>query len=75
MNLNATKKVSAVIFSVDSYDRYQLDIMDSKELVKLATENFDATKADIIDLCEFQDMLNDERISIDSWWVYFVDND
>lgn len=66
--------ICAAIFSVDFYDRFELEKMSDKELINLVTENYDETKADILELGNFQDFVNDEVLDLNGWWVFFVDN-
>lgn len=66
--------ICAAIFSVDHYDRFELEKMSDKELINLAMKNYDETEADILELQDFQDFLNDEELDLNGWWVFFVDN-
>lgn len=72
--MESTKNVSVLIFSVDHYDRYDLDKMFPKEMVELVNKEMDATKCDVLDLEDFQNQCNDQDIDLNGWWIYFVDN-
>jgi len=68
------KKTYALTFSVDSYEREELDKMSQQELYDLAsvasTVGYD--EADVMTLDVFSYKVNEEQISLDNCWLYFV---
>lgn len=62
-----------LLFSVDSFERFELglDKMSDNELYSLCVNDGETSMR--LSLAQFQQMCNDEYISLDNWWVYFVD--
>lgn len=67
-------KTFALLFSIDAYERKELDKMTEKELYDLAsvasTVGYD--EADVLTLDELSFKINEEQISLDNSWLYFV---
>lgn len=68
-----TEKKQVAIFNVSYYDRWQLEKMNSDELISLVTQDaIREDKADLLSLQSFQELLNAEELDMNGWWVYFV---
>lgn len=67
-------KTFALIFSVYAYQRDELEKMTEKELYDLAsvamTVGYD--EASVLTLEEFSAIANNDEISLDNVWLYFV---
>lgn len=67
-------KTFALLFSIDAYEREELDKMTEKELYDLAsvasTVGYD--EADVLTLDELSFKVNEDIISLDNSWLYFV---
>lgn len=70
-------KTYALLFSIDAYEREELAKMSQKELYELAsvaaTVGYD--EADVITLDELSYKINEDKISLDNSWLYFVNVD
>lgn len=70
-------KTYALTFSCDAYDRVELANMSAEELYDLAcvasTVGYD--EAGVMTLDELSSKVNDDTISLDSCWLYFVNVD
>lgn len=64
------KRISALLFSVDDYDKDKLDKMDGPSLDSLV----DGETAERLSLMELQELVNNNITGLDSWWLYFVNN-
>lgn len=64
------KRISALLFSVDDYDKDKLDKMDGPSLDSLV----DGETAGRLSLMELQELVNNNITGLDSWWLYFVNN-
>lgn len=68
------KKTYALTFSIDCYEREELAKMSHKELYELAsaasTVGYD--EANVLSLDELSYKINEDMISLDSCWLYFV---
>lgn len=64
----------ALLFSIDCYERDELAKMNDKELYELAsaasTVGYD--EADVLSLDELSFKINEDMISLDNVWLYFV---
>ena len=67
-------KTFALLFSIDAYEREELAKMNDKELYELAsvasTVGYD--EADVLTLDELSFKINEDQISLDNSWLYFV---
>lgn len=67
-------KTFAVLFSIACYERDELAKMNDKELYELAsvasTVGYD--EADVLTLDELSFKINEDIISLDNSWLYFV---
>lgn len=67
-------ETKAVIFRIDAYEREELAKMSQQELYDLAsvasTVGYD--EADVLSLDELSYKINEDMISLDSCWLYFV---
>ena len=67
-------ETKALLFSIDSYEREELAKMSDRELYELAsvasTVGYD--EASVLSLDELSWKINDDMISLDSVWLYFV---
>lgn len=70
-------KTYALLFSIDAYEREELAKMSQKELYELAsvaaTVGYD--EADVLTLDELSYKINEDKISLDNSWLYFVNVD
>jgi hypothetical protein len=68
------KKTYALIFSIDCYEREELAKMSQTELYELAsvasTVGYD--EASVLTLDELSYKINEDIISFDNCWLYFV---
>ena len=64
----------ALVFSADTYERKELEKMSKQELYELASQsaNFHKEEADMMTLDELSRKVNDEELSLDFSWLYFV---
>lgn len=64
----------ALTFRIDAYEREELAKMSQQELYDLAsvasTVGYD--EADVMTLDEFSYKVNEDKISLDNCWLYFV---
>lgn len=64
----------ALTFSIDAYEREELAKMSLQELYELAsaasTVGYD--EANVMTLDELSYNINEDKISLDSCWLYFV---
>lgn len=64
----------ALLFAIDCYERDELAKMNDKELYELAsaasTVGYD--EADVLSLDELSFKINEDMISLDNVWLYFV---
>lgn len=67
-------KTYALLFSTDEYTREELDKMSNEDKYSLANiaSNFGYDEADVLTLDEFSQKVNDDRISLEHSWLYFV---
>lgn len=67
-------ETKAVIFSIYAYEREELAKMSQQELYDLAsvasTVGYD--EADVMTLDELSYKVNEDKISLDNVWLYFV---
>ena len=67
-------KTFALLFSIDAYEREELEKMTAQELYDLASVagavGYD--EASVMTLEEFSTMANNDEISLDNAWLYFV---
>ena len=67
-------ETKALLFSIDCYERDELAKMSDKELYELAsvasTVGYD--EASVLSLDELSWKINEDIISLDSSWLYFV---
>lgn len=67
-------KTYALLFSIDAYEREDLARMSQKELYDLAsaasTVGYD--EASVLTLDELSFKVNEDKINLDSSWLYFV---
>lgn len=67
-------KTFALLFSIEAYEREDLAKMNDKELYELAsvasTVGYD--EADVLTLDELSFKINEDQISLDNSWLYFV---
>ena len=67
-------ETKALLFSIDSYEREELAKMSDRELYELAsvasTVGYD--EASVLSLDELSWKINDDMISLDNVWLYFV---
>ena len=63
-----------LLFSVDHFDRSELEQLNDKEKYELAcaAEMFDCS-ASVLSPSLFSSWFNNELISVDNSWLYFVD--
>lgn len=68
------KKTYALLFSIDCYEREELAKMSQKELFDLAhvASNFGYDEADVLTLDDLSYKVNEDKISLDNSWLYFV---
>ena len=68
------KKTYALLFSVDVYERQELEKLNEQELYDLATtaQNDGYGKADIMTLDVFSWKANEEMVFLENSWLYFV---
>ena len=64
----------ALVFSTDFYERKELEKMSEKDLYELASQSATLTpeEADMLTLDELSRKVNDEELSLDFSWLYFV---
>lgn len=67
-------KTFALLFSIDAYEREELAKMTAQELYDLASTasavGYD--EADVLTLDELSYKVNEDKISLDNVWLYFV---
>lgn len=67
-------ETKALLFSIDCYERDELAKMSDNELYELAsvasTVGYD--EASVLSLDELSCRVNDDEISVDNSWLYFV---
>ena len=70
-------KTYALTFSCDAYEREELAKMSAEELYDLARVASDVgyDEAGVMTLDELSSKVNDDIISLDSCWLYFVNVD
>ena len=62
------KKTLMLLFSIDSYDRFNLDGMNSQELFELSKQgNYNVLIYTIKEFCEAS---NNEDFSNNNYWIY-----
>ena len=64
--------IKAVCFDAFAYDRGKLSKMSDKEKYDLACED-SYDEAQVLELDELSELINDDMIDIDNTWVYFVE--
>lgn len=64
----------ALLFRIDCYEREELAKMSHKELYDLAcaASTFGYDEADVLTLDELSYKINENNISLDNVWLYFV---
>lgn len=64
----------ALTFRIDAYEREELAKMSQQELYDLANvaSNFGYDEADVMTLDELSYKVNEDKISLDNVWLYFV---
>lgn len=67
-------KTFALLFSIDAYEREELAKMTEKELYDLASvaSAVGYDEADVLTLDELSFKINEDKISLDNSWLYFV---
>ena len=67
----------ALFFSVDTYELDELKNMSKEELFDLActASCFGYGEADVLTLDEFSDKVNNDRISTEFSWLFFVNRE
>ena len=67
-------KTYALLFSIYVYERADLEKMSAQEKYELAcvAAAFGYEEADVLTLDAFEEKVNNERITLDSCWLYFV---
>lgn len=60
----------ALLFDIEVYDRAPLYAMEKNELLDLAMEGGDNTM--VLYLEELQELINDDTINVNAWWVFFI---
>lgn len=70
----AEKKTYALTFSIDCYEREELAKMSHKELYELASaaSSVGYNEASVMTLDELSYKINEDIISLDNCWLYFV---
>lgn len=71
-------KTYALLFSIDTYPQLdELKKMSSEKLFDLAwtASTFDDGDASVLTLEEFSNMVNDDRISTEFSWLFFVNRE
>lgn len=67
-------KTFALLFQIDCYEREELAKMTEQELYDLASvaSNVGYDEADVLTLDELSYKVNEDKISLDNVWLYFV---
>jgi len=67
-------KIFALLFSIDAYEREELARMTDQELYDLASvaSSVGYDEASVMTLEELSYKVNEDIISLDSVWLYFV---
>lgn len=67
-------ETKALLFNIDSYEREELAKMSSEELYELAmaASTFGYDEASVLSLDELSYKINEDMISLDNVWLYFV---
>ena len=67
-------KTFALLFSIDAYEREELAKMSAQELYDLASvaSNVGYDEARVMTLDELSYYINEDMISLDNVWLYFV---
>lgn len=64
----------ALLFSIDAYEREELAKMSAQELYDLASavSTVGYNEADVLTLDDLSFKVNEDTISLDNSWLYFV---
>lgn len=67
-------ETKALLFSIDAYEREELAKMSSDELYELAwtASCLGYDEASVLSLDELSFKINEDMISLDNCWLYFV---
>lgn len=67
-------ETKALLFNIDSYEREELAKMSNDELYELAwvASSFGYDEASVLSLSELSYKINEDMISLDNCWLYFV---